>query len=134
MTDLPSQQEMSSEQKAIRKIELQQLNNLCDKRLGRDTSPLFTEKGLSKETIAALDSLEQKKPAESKLTYKVSADMEKKLAAADDIIAHRPAPKAVLPILSLEERTRAYHKALGTPQRIVDYELAELKKQQEAKQ
>lgn len=132
MTDIPSASEMSPEAKAIRRIEIDQLNNLCDQRLGRSTTPLYSEAGLSKETKAALDSLEVK-PVESKLTYKISPSMEKKLQAADDIIHHRPAPKKTTPELDPISKLQAWHKALGTPKRIVDYEVAELKKQQEAK-
>jgi hypothetical protein len=127
MTSLPSQQDMSPEQKAARKIELQQLNDECDKRLGRDSSPLFTEKGLSKETKQALDATDPQKPATESPWFKMPEGMEKKLEQFDKSISDTPAPRATQPILSLEERTRAWHKAIGSPQKVVDYEIQQLK-------
>ena len=99
MTDLPSQQEMSPEQKAIRKIELQQLNDLADKATGRVIpigQPWHTERNLSKETKAALDSLEPKQPQkpESPL-YKLPEGMDQKLKNFDEVIKNRPSSKAI---------------------------------------
>jgi hypothetical protein len=135
MTSLPSQDQMSPEAKAARKQQLDVLNEKCDQALGRSKkTPWYSEAGLSKETKAALDATEQKKPVESKLTYKISESMEARLKAADDIIHDRPAPRAApLPILSMEERLRAWHRAIGSRKEVIDYEVAQLKKQQEGK-
>ena len=133
MSDLPSQDQMNLAKKATRMIELQQLNNECDKRLGRDTSPLFTEKNLSKSTLQALEQTEVKPAVESKLIYHLPQGMEKKLENFDKSI-HDTAPAPhykgpVDPVTKLEN----WYRALGTPKRIVDFEIAELKKQLEAK-
>ena len=127
MTDLPSQDQMSQAKKATRMIELQQMNNECDKRLGRDTSPLFTEKNLSKATKDALDATEQRKPVESKLTYKLPEGMAQKLDNFDAIIKNRPSPHYKTGPISAEERLLAWHRHLGTPDPIVQAELKQLR-------
>lgn len=128
MTDIPSQQAMSPEQKAARKQQLDSLNDALDQQLGRShKTPLFSEAGLSKETKAALDATEQKPVRESKLTYKLPEGMAEKLDNFDAVIKNRPGPKPFMGPVSAEERLRAWHRHLGTPQEIVDYEVAQLK-------
>ena len=134
MTDLPSQQEMSPEQKAISKIELQQLNDLADKATGRVIpigQPWHTERNLSKETKAALDSLEPKQPQkpESPL-YKLPEGMDQKLKNFDEVIKNRPSPKPFMGPISAEDRLIAWHKSLGSPDRVLQAELKQLRAQQ----
>ena len=127
MTDLPSRDSMSP---AARKAELNRLNDLADQQLGivkRDGSPLYTEKNLDPATKKALDETEQKKPSAIGHLYKISPDMEKKLEQFDKGLSDVPAPRKAQPILSLKERTIAWHKSLGSPQSVIDYELSQIK-------
>jgi len=120
----------SPEQKAARKIELEQLNDKCDQALGRShVTPLFTEKNLSKETKSALDATEPKKSTPLDHLYKVSPEMEKKLENFDKIIKERPAPHYTTGPVDPVTKLESWHRAIGTPKRIVDFEIAELKKQ-----
>lgn len=134
MTDLPTAADMSPEAKAIRKIELEQLNKKCDAALGRShVTPLFTEKNLSKETKSALAATEPKKSTPLDHLYKISPEMEKKLQNFDQVLKERPAPHYQTGPVDPVTRLQAYHRALGTPKNIVDFEVAELKKQLEGK-
>lgn len=125
---------MSPEQKTARKIELQQLNDLCDKRLGRDTSPLFTEKGLSKETKQALDATDPQKPASESPWYTMPKGMEEKIAQFDKGLSDTPAPRKAQSILSMEERLLSWHKSLGSPAHVVAAELKQLHEQEVMKE
>lgn len=125
----------SLEQKAARKQQLDALNDLCDQRLGRSHTPLFSEAGLSKSTVAALDSLEVK-PAESKIShlYHMPAGMAQKLEQFDKSISDVPTPKAPKEILSMEERLISWHKSLGSPSHVVAAELKQLHEQEAMKE
>lgn len=130
MTDIPSASEMSPEAKAIRKIELQQMNDLADRRLGRDTSPLFTEKNLSKATKEALASVEPIKPKEGTF-YKETPEMTARQDSFDKFVKNRSdAPKFQHGPVSKLDRLLAWHKGIGSNQAVIDYEVAQLKAQE----
>ena len=128
---LPTQDQMSPEQKAIRKIELEQLNQECDRRAGRVTAigqAWGTEKNLSKEIVAVLDSLESKpRPTESTLHKPESPEMKARQDQFDNIVKNRPSPHYKTGPISAEERLIAWHRHLGTPSHIVDAELKQLR-------
>jgi len=130
-SSFPSQQDMNPADKEKRKAELAILNILADMALGRripDGRPWHTEKKLSKETIQALDSLESKeKSSESTLHKEESPEMKARQDNFDRIVKNRLSPRYQHGPVSQEERLRAWHRALGSPQYVVETEIAQLK-------
>lgn len=139
-TSLPSQDQMSGLQnpKKKREAELARLMDEYDARVGikpKTPDPWHSEKGLSKATREALDALEpQQKGSGGFYTEKPSQKLQQE---AFDKLVKNPVVSGTgtykLGPVSARERLLAWHRSLGSPQHVIDQELAQLEKQQEAK-
>jgi len=93
-------------------------------------APWHTEKGLSKATKQALDSLEPQKKSGG--FYKETEAMKKQQDAFDQTMKNIKDPgtgtwQATPP--TKKERLLAWHKSLGSPQHVIDAELAQLEQE-----
>jgi len=119
-----------------RQQELDRLQDAFDLQTGRKSKPTpwHKEPKLSKGKQEALDALDPKESQPS--FYKESPEMAKRQQQFDETIHNRPAQGVgtwqATPV-SKKERLLAWHKALGSPQHVVDVELKALEQQEARK-
>lgn len=136
-TSLPSPDQMNPSSQKNKNQEMERLQQEFDSRTGRATSnpqPWHTEKGLSKATRDLLDAQEPQQKRSGGFYHEPEA-VRMQQDAFDAAIKNIPAQGAgtyKLGPVTLEERLRSWHRALGTPIHIVEQEVAQLKQQQEA--
>jgi len=116
-------------------LEMDRLQDQFDLATGKKSKPTpwHTEKGLSKATKQALDSLEPQKKSGG--FYKETEAMKKQQEAFDQAMKNIKDPgtgtwQATPP--TKKDRLIAWHRSLGSPKSVVDAEIAALE-QQEAK-
>ncbi len=115
-----------------RQQELAALNDQFDLATGKKSKPTpwHTEKGLSKTTKQALDSLEPQKKSGG--FYSETTEQKKQQDAFDQALKNVTAPgtgtwQATPP--TKKERLLAWHKSLGSPAHVVEQELKALEEQ-----
>ncbi len=88
----------------------------------------YSEKGLRPEVRKALDDLEPKR-GEGQRFYKEPPELKSRVDKLIEGAKHiQEPPKYKLGPVTEEERLLAWHKAIGSPQQVIDYELQELRK------
>ena len=88
----------------------------------------YSEKNLSPACRKALDSLEPKR-GEGQRFYKEPPELKSRVDKLIENAKHiQEPPKFKLGPVTEEERLLAWHKAIGSPQHVIDYELQELRK------
>jgi hypothetical protein len=90
-------------------------------------SSWYSEKKLSPKTRELLDSFEPKKGKEQRF-YHESPELKARVDRLTEASKHLQAvPVYKLGPVSDEEKLLAWHKAIGSPQRVIDFELQQLK-------
>jgi len=117
-------------------LEMDRLQDQFDLQTGKKShqAPWHTEKGISKSTKQALDSLEPQKKSGG--FYKETEAMRKQQEAFDKAIKNIKDPgtgtwQATPP--TKKERLLAWHRSLGSPKSVVDAEIAALEQQESKK-
>lgn len=88
----------------------------------------YSEKKLSPATKALLDSLEPKRGKEQRF-YKEPAELKVRVDKMMEQAKHiSDPPKYKLGPVSDEEKLLAWHKSLGSSQRVIDFEIEELRR------
>jgi hypothetical protein len=88
----------------------------------------YSEKGLSPATKTLLDSLEPKRGKEQRF-YKETPELKARVDRMIEEAKHiSDPPKFKLGPVSEEEKLLAWHKAIGSSQRVIDYEIEELRR------
>lgn len=139
-THIPSPGEMSGLQnpKKKREAELARLMDEYDARVGikpKTPDPWHSEKGLSKSTKQSLDALEPKQKKSGGF-YQESEKQKAEQDAFDQALKDIKDPgtgtwQATPP--TKRQRLLAWHKSLGSPQHVIDQELAQLEAQEAKK-
>jgi hypothetical protein len=114
-------------------LDMDRLQDQFDLATGKKSKPApwHTEKGLSKSTKQALDSLEPQKKSGG--FYKETPEQKTQQDAFDKALKNVTAPgtgtwQATPP--TKKEKLLAWHKALGSPKHVVAAELAQLEQQE----
>jgi hypothetical protein len=114
-------------------LEMDRLQDQFDLATGKKSKPApwHTEKGLSKSTKQALDTLEPQKKSGG--FYKETPEQKKQQDAFDQAIKNIKDPgtgtwQATPP--TKKERLLAWHKSLGSPAHVVEQELKALEEQE----
>jgi hypothetical protein len=114
-------------------LDMDRLQDQFDLATGKKSKPApwHTEKGLSKSTKQALDSLEPQKKSGG--FYKETPEQKKQQEAFDLAMKNVKAPGTGTwqagPV-SKRDRLIAWHRSLGSPKHVVDAELAQLEQQE----
>lgn len=119
MTNLPTKSEMGGDPNGVqrRKQELERVLDDFDERTGK--------KPKSREIPKVKEKPEEHEEQEHNF-YKESPEMKARQAAFDETIKNRSAKSWQSGPVSKKDRLLAWHKALGSPQHVIDAELKDL--------
>ena len=136
-TPLPTNEQMGGAQSPVKKreAELAAIMDKYDQQLGlkqKEPTPWHKEPKLSNDKKEALDALEPKERGSGGF-YKETPEQKKQQEQFDQSLKDVKDPgtgtwQATPP--TKKERLLAWHKSLGSPQHIIDAELAQLKEQE----